>query len=159
MRVGPESVRQTEVMISMVQILTTRVSINNAGSRRAPPAQPVSYPSLIATNLSHSNRATTPPSLDDSCVFICLSVIKGKSHRTEKKNPTLTHHLQGCYLAGGQEEERVTGVPTSEWSRDELPQPFFPSHFYSSFPFILSLPLTLPTGPHTKMYQEVSCFR
>ncbi len=116
--------------------------MQGAGEHRRP--QPVSYPSLITANLSHSNRATTPPSLDDSCVFICFSAIKGKRHRTEKKY-SLTHHSQGCYLAGGQEEERVTGVPISEWNRDELPLPSSPLTFIllflSSFRFLSCCPL------------------
>lgn len=45
----------------------------------------------------------------------------------------------------------LTRVPTSAWNIDNLPQPFFPFHFYSFFPFIFSLALSLPTGPHTKL--------
>lgn len=47
----------------------------------------------------------TPPPLDDSCVFICLTAIKREETLDRgKKKHTLTHHLQGCYLAGGQEK-------------------------------------------------------
>lgn len=71
------------------------------------------------------------------CVYLSYSDKKGRDtgQGEKKKKHTLTHHLQGRYLAGDQEKERVTRVPTSEWNRDELPRPFFPAHFYSSFPF------------------------
>lgn len=93
--------------------------------------QPVFCPSLI-TNFSCSytwlfwkTRA-------------CLSFGDKSEETQDRKKHPLTYHLQGCYLAGGQEEERETRVPTSELNRDELPHPFFPSLsllFLSSFYF------------------------
>lgn len=70
------------------------------------------------------------------CIYLSFSDKKQKTQDRKKKH-TLTHHLQGHCLAWGHEEKRVSRVPTSERNRDELPQPFVPSHFHSSFPFIL----------------------
>lgn len=84
-----------------------------------------------------------------TCVLICLSAIEGKKH-------LLTHHLQARYLAGGQEEERVTRVSISKSNRDELPQPLlFLLFFFSTF--ILMLPLFANWATHTHL-QEVSHF-
>lgn len=109
------------------------------------------------------SQSSTPLITNFSCSYsafarlmcVCLSFSDKSQETQDRKKHPLTYHLQGCYLAEGQEEKRVTRVPTSELNRDELPHPFFPSPFYSSFPFIL----VLPPSPHTRIYQEVSHFR